>query len=156
MLKASQNSRSLLIPHSNPTNNQSPNNLTLTAWCRKPLQILDARPRMNAVANQLMGAGSEKMAAYEVHLCLCLVSISRPLSMVSDIHAGQNTKRKFLGIANIHVMRQSLNKMRKFFLAEERTIAQIEAKVGPSFFLASRQLSRCDCTVRGIDCRYRC
>ncbi|CAG8640883.1 19585_t:CDS:2, partial [Racocetra persica] len=49
--------------------------------------IVDARPTANAMANAAMGAGSENMEHYK------------------------NCERKFMGIDNIHVMRESLGKM---------------------------------------------
>ncbi|CAG8694406.1 10625_t:CDS:2, partial [Racocetra fulgida] len=49
--------------------------------------IVDARPTANAIANAAMGAGSENMEHYK------------------------NCERKFMGIDNIHVMRESLGKM---------------------------------------------
>lgn len=53
------------------------------------LAILDARPRANAVANQAKGYGSESEANYP------------------------NTELAFLNIHNIHVMRESLRKIRE-------------------------------------------
>lgn len=50
----------------------------------KKIQLMDARPRVNAMANQVKGAGFENPANYRL------------------LH------REFLGIENIHVMRQSL------------------------------------------------
>ncbi|GBB98034.1 hypothetical protein RclHR1_03120019 [Rhizophagus clarus] len=49
--------------------------------------IIDARPTANAFANTAMGAGSENTEHYK------------------------NCERKFMGIENIHVMRESLNKI---------------------------------------------
>lgn len=49
--------------------------------------IVDARPTANAMANAAMGAGTENMEHYK------------------------NCERKFMGIDNIHVMRESLGKM---------------------------------------------
>ncbi|KAI9294930.1 phosphatases II [Neoconidiobolus thromboides FSU 785] len=49
--------------------------------------IVDARPGVNAMANQAIGAGSENMDFYP------------------------NCKREFMGIENIHVVRESLNKL---------------------------------------------
>lgn len=60
------------------------------------IQFLDARPRINAFANQLNGAGTEDMSNYK------------------------RSKRKFLGIGNIHVMRNALYKVEKLaFLASD-------------------------------------
>lgn len=57
---------------------------------RKRLYILDARPRLNVVANQAFrGAGSESDSVY------------------------QNTEVSFLGIANIHAMRDSLKRLQE-------------------------------------------
>lgn len=53
------------------------------------IQIMDARPLMNALANQLAGAGMEKTTNY------------------------RKAKRKFLGIENIHVMRDALYRVAK-------------------------------------------
>lgn len=49
--------------------------------------IVDARPQVNAIANQATGMGSENMEFYK------------------------DATKEFLGIANIHVMRDSLNKV---------------------------------------------
>lgn len=54
---------------------------------RAKVQIIDARPRVNAVANQAKGLGYEPAAAY-------------PMAVLS-----------FLNIHNIHVMRESLRKV---------------------------------------------
>ena len=53
----------------------------------KFLYVLDARPKANAVANQAIGAGYERVEIYRA------------------------TKFKFLGIDNIHVMRESYRKV---------------------------------------------
>lgn len=65
------------------------------------LYILDARPKVNAVANQAMGKGFESEKLY------------------------RQTKIKFLKIANIHVMRDSLRT-----LAEGIAIGQIASSAG--------------------------
>jgi hypothetical protein len=49
--------------------------------------IVDARPTVNAVANRAMGAGFESTEIYK------------------------NCKRLFMGIDNIHIMRESLSKL---------------------------------------------
>jgi len=49
--------------------------------------IIDARPTANAVANTAVGAGTENMENY------------------------RNCKKVYSGIENIHVMRDSLNKL---------------------------------------------
>jgi hypothetical protein len=49
--------------------------------------IVDARPTVNAVANRAMGAGFESTEIYK------------------------NCKRLFMGIDNIHIMRESLYKL---------------------------------------------
>lgn len=60
------------------------------------IQFLDARPRVNAYANQLNGAGTEDMSNYK------------------------RCKRKFLGIGNIHVMRSALYKVERLaYIAPE-------------------------------------
>eukprot|EP01117_Protostelium_nocturnum_P015191 TRINITY_DN5858_c0_g3_i1.p1 TRINITY_DN5858_c0_g3~~TRINITY_DN5858_c0_g3_i1.p1 ORF type:complete len:1023 (+),score=305.38 TRINITY_DN5858_c0_g3_i1:105-3173(+) len=59
------------------------------------LFVMDARPKVNAIANQAKGSGYENMAAYK------------------------NTTLKFLGIDNIHVVRTSLNKLQS--LCQART-----------------------------------
>eukprot|EP00038_Savillea_parva_P026068 m.51137 g.51137 ORF g.51137 m.51137 type:complete len:598 (-) comp7288_c0_seq1:1865-3658(-) len=56
---------------------------------RAKVQIIDARPRVNAVANQAKGLGYEPAAAY-------------PMAVLS-----------FLNIHNIHVMRESLRKVKE-------------------------------------------
>jgi myotubularin-related protein 6/7/8 len=53
------------------------------------LTTVDDRPLMNALANQLAGAGMEKTTNY------------------------RKAKRKFLGIENIHVMRDALYRVAK-------------------------------------------
>ena len=50
----------------------------------KKIQLIDARPKVNAMANQVKGAGYENTSNYRL------------------LH------REFMGIENIHVMRQSL------------------------------------------------
>ena len=64
--------------------------------------IIDARPTANAVANTAVGAGTENMENY------------------------RNCKKYYSGIENIHVMRDSLNKLVegnecRFHFAEDRT-----------------------------------
>jgi myotubularin-related protein 6/7/8 len=49
--------------------------------------IIDARPTANAMANTAMGAGSENTEYYK------------------------NCEKRFMGIENIHVMRESLGKI---------------------------------------------
>lgn len=76
----------------------------------KELFIVDARPKLNAVANQVKGLGYEKGYA--------------------------NTRVIFLGIDNIHVMRKSFKKMKKVFLNEEKTVGKdLIAKIEPSKWL---------------------
>jgi len=58
------------------------------------LLILDARPRMNAMANQAMGAGVEKPTQKAYSSC----------------------RLEFLNIGNIHVMRESYNKLEDVFM----------------------------------------
>ena len=55
-----------------------------------PLIIFDPRPRVNAVANTVVGAGFESSQIY------------------------RNCQVRFLGIANIHAVRESYSKMRNF------------------------------------------
>lgn len=59
--------------------------------------IVDARPQINAVANQATGMGSENMEYYK------------------------DATKEFLGIANIHVMRDSLNKVVEAFANSDYT-----------------------------------
>jgi len=58
-----------------------------TSAAKKRLYLMDARPRLNAIANSAKGAGVENAAAYK------------------------GLKIRFLGIDNIHVMRNSLFKV---------------------------------------------
>ena len=60
----------------------------------KPLFLLDARPRANAIANQAVGAGVETTTRYK------------------------NIKLQFLNIPNIHVMRDSVRKLHELCLSE--------------------------------------
>ena len=69
-------------------------NLTTASFNGRPVYgstahnlIIDARPTANAMANTAMGAGSENTEYYK------------------------NCERKFMGIDNIHVMRESLAKI---------------------------------------------
>ncbi|CAD0110725.1 unnamed protein product [Aureobasidium uvarum] len=59
--------------------------------------IVDARPQVNAVANQATGMGSENMEFYK------------------------DATKEYLGIANIHVMRDSLNKVVEAFAHTDYT-----------------------------------
>lgn len=59
--------------------------------------IVDARPQVNAIANQATGMGSENMEYYP------------------------DATKEFLGIANIHVMRDSLNKVVEAFANSDYT-----------------------------------
>lgn len=59
--------------------------------------IVDARPQVNAVANQATGMGSENMEFYK------------------------DATKEYLGIANIHVMRDSLNKVAEAFAHTDYT-----------------------------------
>jgi myotubularin-related protein 6/7/8 len=59
--------------------------------------IVDARPQVNAVANQATGMGSENMEYYK------------------------DATKEYLGIANIHVMRDSLNKVFEAFAHTDYT-----------------------------------
>lgn len=59
--------------------------------------IVDARPQVNAYANQATGKGSENMEFYK------------------------DATKEFLGIANIHVMRDSLNKVVEAFQHSDYT-----------------------------------
>lgn len=59
--------------------------------------IVDARPQVNAVANQATGMGSENMEYYK------------------------DATKEYLGIANIHVMRDSLNKVIEAFAHSDYT-----------------------------------
>lgn len=58
------------------------------------MYIIDARPRLNAVANQLKGKGYERMEGYA------------------------NAEITFVGIENIHKMRKSAKQLRKLCLSE--------------------------------------
>ena len=57
-----------------------------------PLYLMDARPKANAIANQAVGAGFEDTSRYK------------------------HTKLRFLQIANIHVMRESVRKLHELTL----------------------------------------
>jgi len=59
--------------------------------------IVDARPQVNAMANQATGMGSENMEFYK------------------------DATKEYLGIANIHVMRDSLNKIAEAFAHTDYT-----------------------------------
>jgi len=70
------------------------------------LYIIDARPRANAIANQMSGAGTESVSVYE------------------------NTELLYMNIDNIHVMRESLRSLRDHcfpFVAETGWYAKVEA-----------------------------
>lgn len=60
------------------------------------LRIYDARPRVNAMANQAMGAGVEK--------------------------CGPNSRLDFLNIGNIHVMRESYNKLNQLCIFDATSL----------------------------------
>jgi uncharacterized membrane protein len=77
--------------------------------------IMDARPRINAVANQLKGLGYEK--GYEK----CSIN--------------------FLNIQNIHKMREAENKLRKLMLSDESMEAKL-AKVEATKWLRKPQTNR--------------
>ena len=63
--------------------------------------IMDARPQINAMANRLKGAGYEDIEHYRAE--------------------SYSVKIKFLGIGNIHVMRDSLKKLRKLCESDTET-----------------------------------
>ncbi len=66
------------------------NEILKIALHSKKIFILDARPKVNAMANQAKGDGYENMAFYE------------------------NTEIKFLDVENIHQVRSSLTKLHSF------------------------------------------
>eukprot|EP01114_Cavostelium_apophysatum_P019030 TRINITY_DN6005_c0_g1_i1.p1 TRINITY_DN6005_c0_g1~~TRINITY_DN6005_c0_g1_i1.p1 ORF type:complete len:927 (+),score=204.47 TRINITY_DN6005_c0_g1_i1:135-2915(+) len=81
------------------------------ASARDNVYIVDARPQLNAVANQLKGLGYEKEKDYA------------------------STKLLFVGIENIHKMSASLKKLRKVCLSE-LSIEQKAAKIDQTKWLA--------------------
>jgi len=80
------NSNNTTTSTSSTTNSSINNNTTIPTSRRKNL-IVDARPTTNAMAQTALGAGSENMDNYS------------------------NCDKIYLGIDNIHVMRDSLNKL---------------------------------------------
>ena len=77
---------------------------------------MDARPHLNAVANQLKGLGYEKAYA--------------------------NMVIQFVGIENIHKMRESAKKLRKVCLSDE-TLANRLNKVESTKWLGNSVILKC-------------
>ncbi|KCV70197.1 hypothetical protein H696_03655 [Fonticula alba] len=78
--------------------------------------IVDARPRVNAIANAAMGKGFEQPDFY------------------------QNCTREFLGIDNIHVMRESLDKLLAGVLQSDQSISGWYGALDSSGWLKHMQI----------------
>ncbi|GAB7352064.1 hypothetical protein MBLNU459_g2570t2 [Dothideomycetes sp. NU459] len=85
--------------------------------------IVDARPQVNAYANQATGKGSENMEYYK------------------------DATKEFLGIANIHVMRDSLNKVVEAFQHSDYT----SLPPNQELLAKSRWLEYISLVLRGAD-----
>lgn len=85
--------------------------------------IVDARPQVNAYANQATGKGSENMEFY------------------------RDATKEFLGIANIHVMRDSLNKVIEAFQHSDYT----SLPPNQELLTKSRWLEYISLVLRGAD-----
>eukprot|EP00005_Dracoamoeba_jomungandri_P013700 CAMPEP_0174265416 /NCGR_PEP_ID=MMETSP0439-20130205/26392_1 /TAXON_ID=0 /ORGANISM="Stereomyxa ramosa, Strain Chinc5" /LENGTH=529 /DNA_ID=CAMNT_0015351855 /DNA_START=9 /DNA_END=1594 /DNA_ORIENTATION=- len=98
------------------------NNNSFENIVEKSLLILDARPKLNAGASMVTGGGYEKMKSYPF------------------------AKRTFLGIENIHVMRNSLLEVQKWVLTSftpgEPELSEEEQTKSISELQWFRQISR--------------
>ncbi|KAF8003259.1 hypothetical protein HF325_002504 [Metschnikowia pulcherrima] len=72
--------------------------------------IVDLRPVTNALAQHALGAGTENIDNYRGKSSLESVKL---VSSKGSIHASQTVDKIFCNIDNIHVMRDSLNKLTK-------------------------------------------
>ena len=99
---------------------------------RKPLVLVDARPFMNALANKGRKGGYEDISHYEGNATDGGSFIGKP-----DLH--------FLNIDNIHVMRDSLNKMHKLMTSSRRVGAVRRSEIHEAGWLThcNRVLGGC-------------
>lgn len=75
------------------------------------MYIIDARPRLNAVANQFKGLGYETKGFF---------LMTNLFFLLTTFSGYENATISFLNIQNIHKMRDAQNKLRKVCLGEEK------------------------------------